>query len=440
MMLSRRVVHLLRLFLIVASSFLFGVTQSQQQTNNTTPSSCADRSDFAVIATIDAAVSQVSLGLRECLYVDGTPIDEAFQMTRFVWTVEPTDGNATTISTNAGDLVRAVTTPILVDDDENDAVKLSQNGTVLLEFLPGSDMVSTAAQGEVGLILQIPRDQLVDLEYTFRDSSVVLQLNDGFTRLQSLAVSASSTQSVAHVTPGEGPTIKGSVTTSSQLYPLQLSLQGNAMDVQLESSAGFGSVYIESRNSHIQLKGDILENADGSNRILGGNNDICKDDCGKGLKVVIEGSIEGTIEVTNVNGFSSSDGAPNQPDGPLVKVHVNDPTGKFDCDDGTLFVSFADSLGPGIQCLMTNETVSASPPLNCTTDPTASYKNLLTCPANGQGEKPEDETCECTVVVPSPSTAPATNSNGGGDDASNAPAYKDRLLQVVSLGLATLLL
>lgn len=444
--------HLLRQFFLLACFFV-GTVQSQQQQS----SSCADRSDFAVISSVaDAAVSEVSLGLQECVYADGTPIDQAFQMTRFVWTVEPTDGDATVISTNAGNLVSAVTTPIIVDEDDDDAVKLSQNGTVRLEFLPGPDLLTAAApdgQGEVGLVLQIPRDHLVELEYNFRDSSVVLQLHDGFTRLRKLAVFASSTQSAAHVRPGEGPTLKG-VVNSSQ-HPLQLSLRGNAMDVQLESATmGFGSVYIESRNSHIQLKGDVLENADGNNRILGGNKDMCtddSDDCGKGLKVVIEGSIDGNIELTNVNGFES--GAPT-PEGPLVKVHVNDPTGNFDCADGTLFVAFtagANEWGPGIQCATTTDTVTTAPPFNCTTDPTASYQNVLTCPANGEGEKPEDETCECTVVVP-PSLSSSPNGDGG-DDTNARPAtpssdsgvreriYRtDRLvlLLVVYIGLASL--
>ena len=384
------------IFRVLTTFQLFvGIAWSQNDTDTT--SSCADRSDFAVIATISQVVSEVSLGLQECVLVDGTPITTAFSMTRFVWTVEPTDGDATIISSNAGEIVSAITETIIVDGDDDE---LGQNETALLQFLPGPNLED--AIGEVGLVIQIPRAQLVGLEFNFGDSSVILQLNDGFTNLQSLDVYVSSTQSAEHIQPGDGPTLKAAVTQSAA--PLNLSLRGNAMDVQVETTS-FASLVIESRNSYIQLKGDVLENDD--NRIIGGNNDMCSDDCGKGLKVVVEGSIAGSIQVSNVNSFSA-DASP--PDEPLVKLQVNDPTGSFNCQD-TFFLSGSDDLGPAIQCSTTTDTVSVSPPFNCTTDPTASYQNVLSCPADPSTQ--QDETCECTVVAPStgPSASPPFSTN-----------------------------
>lgn len=344
------------------------------------------------MARITERVSELSLGFQACEYADGTPL-APFTMTRFVWTVEPSpddSGETTVIYSNGGEVVFPVTRLILSDDDDEDADN-SRNGTVALEFLPGANV---DADGDVGVVIQIPKDQLLDLEFNFRDSSVVLQLNDGFTNLQSLSVFASSTQSLAHVLPGEGPTMKAKATQSQ--FPLDLSLKGNAMDIAIEATE-YEIIYIDSRNSIIQLKGDILAND--RNYILGGNADVCDNgvtiNCGSGLDLIIEGNIAGPVEVSNHNGFTSG----QEPEVPLMQIRVNDPTAassSFDCQS-TFFLFGADDLGPGIACGGTNATVSSDPPFPCTRDRT-SYLDVLVCPADPL--TPQDETCECTVVPP----------------------------------------
>lgn len=359
-----------------------------------------DSSTMEVVQTITGPINLFYVGIVSpdwCTEPSYTDYDAAVTLPRFTWTLEPAAEGATdtTVMMSPPDLGT-----LIYDFDE-------QFGVGSADGIKINPTLNLTNGTEVGIVVQIPRDELAIVDI-LGGAPFYVNIANGFTNISSLGSDIGSYDfycgNDTYQTDifGRGSSVSADLSSAFDFWSLSIRDDGADWTVKLtDDETSRTELEIDAMNAKVMVQGHLNCTEPYACNLIGGSREGCAENCK--TELVVDGSISGNISVFSIT---------PQPD-PFWEEYDGNATFIITASDagGCDHFVLDDIGGTPFGCTVDTEVVVVVEEFPCTIETgVGGPTDILQC----QGEPYEGRhTCNCAVpgTCPAPSPAPSSSSS-----------------------------